>query len=136
MNAKFEIADLDHVVIRCRDIARARDFYTGILGCTVERTIDAIGLIQMRAGAGMIDLVPADGESPPVRESRNIDHFCVGIVAAEMTEVARHLRELGVEVIGEPAQRYGARGLGLSIYIRDPEGNVVELKQVPSDAHR
>ena len=47
-----------------------------------------------------------------------------------MNEVARFLRENSVEVTGEPAQRYGATGMGLSIYIRDPEGNVVELKQI------
>ena len=134
MSAPFEIADLDHVVIRCRDIARARDFYTRILGCRVERTIESMGLIQMRAGASMIDLVPADEAHAPSGDARNVDHFCLGVLAKDLGEVARHLRALDVEVIGEPAQRYGARGMGMSVYIRDPEGNVVELKQIPPRA--
>jgi catechol-2,3-dioxygenase len=40
-----------------------------------------------------------------------------------------YLTAAGVETIGEPMVRYGARGYGLSIYCRDPEGNVVELKR-------
>jgi catechol 2,3-dioxygenase-like lactoylglutathione lyase family enzyme len=128
MTLPFEIAELDHVVIRCRDQARALGFYTGVLGLAEERRIDAIGLIQLRAGASMIDLVPAERRD---EEGRNVDHVCVGVRARDMNEVARHLRERGVEVLGDPAHRYGARGMGLSIYVRDPEGNVIELKQMP-----
>lgn len=80
----------------------------------------------------MIDLVPAKGEIE--ENSRNVDHLCLGIVAEDMAEVARTLRDSAVEVMGEPANRYGARGMGLSVYIRDPEGNVVELKQMPASA--
>jgi glyoxylase I family protein len=125
----LRVAELDHVVVRCRDQSRSLDFYDRILGCPEERRIEAIGLIQLRAGASMIDLVPAD--PPPTHEGRNVDHFCVGIVAADMEATARWLRAQGVEVLGEPTERYGARGMGVSLYVLDPDGNIVELKRVP-----
>jgi glyoxylase I family protein len=134
MALPFETAELDHVVLRCADQARALDFYTTVLGLKEERRIDAIGLIQLRAGRSMIDLVPAPG--PRAEQARNVDHVCLGIEAADMSEVVRYLRQHQVEVIGEPAMRYGARGMGLSIYVRDPEGNVVELKQLQPTAER
>jgi glyoxylase I family protein len=128
MSLPFKIAELDHVVLRCRDQARALEFYTGVLGLSIERRLEQIGLIQLRAGQSMLDLVPVPDRAA---QDANVDHFCLGIEAADMTEVARVLREQGIEVIGDPIQRYGARGMGLSVYIRDPEGNVVELKQIP-----
>ncbi len=129
MEARVKIAEIDHVVLRCRDQARALDFYTGILGLTEERRLERIGLIQLRAGASMLDLVPAAARD---EEGRNVDHFCLGVETADLAETARYLRSRGVEVQDEPQPRYGARGFGLSIYVRDPEGNVVELKQMPS----
>jgi glyoxylase I family protein len=125
----LKIREIDHVVLRCRDQARMIDFYTRVLGLDEERRLEAIGLIQLRAGASLIDLVPA--AEARVESARNVDHFCLGAEIADLTEAVGYLRENGVEVIGEPAMRYGARGMGLSIYLRDPEGNVVELKQMP-----
>ena len=129
MEIPLKVAELDHVVLRCRDQNRALDFYTRILGLREERRIDQIGLIQLRAGRSMIDLVPAT--HPRAEEGLNVDHLCLAVEARDLSEVASYLSELSVEVIGEPAMRYGAHGQGLSIYIRDPEGNVVELKQMP-----
>src|SRR5581483_7638617 len=113
------------------DIERALAFYVEILGLAEERRIEQIGLIQLRAGSGMIDLVPATERS---EEGRNVDHVCLGIETANMGELADFLRQKGVEVMGDPAVRYGARGMGMSIYVRDPEGNVLELKQMPARA--
>jgi len=127
MQRPLAVAELDHVVVRCRDPRRSLDFYTRILGCDEERRIEAIGLVQLRCGASMIDLVPAD--PPPTHEGRNVDHFCVGVHAADMDAVVGWLRAEGVEVLGEPTERYGARGPGLSVYVLDPDGNIVELKQ-------
>jgi catechol 2,3-dioxygenase-like lactoylglutathione lyase family enzyme len=129
VDAPLKIREIDHVVLRCRDQARMLDFYTRILGLGEERRIDQIGLIQLRAGAGMIDLVPASDAR--VESGLNVDHFCLGLEIADLDDAARYLRESAVEIVGEPAMRYGARGMGLSIYLRDPEGNVVELKQMP-----
>ena len=57
----FRIGEIDHVVLRCRDQDRTLDFYTRVLGLAEERRIAQIGLIQLRAGRSMIDLVPAGG---------------------------------------------------------------------------
>ena len=129
MDLPLKVREIDHVVLRCRDQARMIDFYTRILRLKEERRLEAIGLIQLRAGASLIDLVPAT--EARVESARNVDHFCLGAEIADLSEAVGYLRANGVEVIGEPAMRYGARGMGLSIYLRDPEGNVVELKQMP-----
>jgi glyoxylase I family protein len=78
----------------------------------------------------MLDLVPAAARG--LDTTLNLDHFCLGIEADDLDQVVRHLRDHSIEVISEPALRYGARGMGRSIYVRDPEGNVVELKQMPA----
>ena len=123
----FRVAELDHVVLRCVNQQRALEFYTGILGLTEERRIEKIGLIQLRAGQSMLDLVPAASLSDG---GRNVDHFCLGVESADFESLLSYLREHRVEMVGEAGTRYGARGMGLSIYVRDPEGNVVELKQM------
>jgi catechol 2,3-dioxygenase-like lactoylglutathione lyase family enzyme len=128
MERPLRVEELDHVVIRCRDRTRSLDFYTRVLGLAEERRLDAIGLVQLRAGRSMVDLVPAD--PPPTHEGRNVDHVCLAVDTPDVGAMARWLREQGVEVLGDPAERYGARGMGLSIYVLDPDGNVVELKQV------
>jgi glyoxylase I family protein len=125
----LKIREIDHVVLRCRDQARMLDFYTRVLGLNEERRLEAIGLIQLRAGTSLIDLVPAT--EALIESARNVDHFCLGAEIADLAETVGYLRTNGVEVIGEPGMRYGARGMGLSIYLHDPEGNVVELKQMP-----
>jgi glyoxylase I family protein len=129
MAAPLKIAELDHVVLRCTDPNRMLEFYTRVLGLTEERRIEQMGLVQLRAGASMIDLIPTyDGLQ---QNTRNVDHFCLGIEAEDMGAVAAYLGEQSVQVLGQPEKRYGARGSGLSIYILDPEGNIVELKQMP-----
>ncbi|MGH8013089.1 MAG: VOC family protein [Candidatus Binataceae bacterium] len=130
MELPLKVAELDHVVLRCANQARMLEFYTCVLGLHEERRLAHMGLVQLRAGASMLDLVPASAPRAP--DAGNVDHFCLGIEAADMNEVANYLRDRGADVIGEPAQRYGARGMGLSVYTHDPEGNVVELKQMPS----
>jgi catechol 2,3-dioxygenase-like lactoylglutathione lyase family enzyme len=127
----MRVTDLDHVVLRCRAIDQTLEFYQRVLGLTEERRLDSIGLIQLRAGRSMLDLIPMEpndgGEA-----GGNLDHFCLGIETDDIAALARQLQEMGVEVLGEPQERYGARGTGWSVYIRDPEGNKVELKQVQS----
>jgi glyoxylase I family protein len=135
MAVPFEVQELDHVVLRCHDQDRMLDFYVRILGLTEERRLEAIGLIQLRAGRSLVDLVP-DADGVP-REHPNVDHVCLAIVTPHLDAVIRYLETAGVETIGEPMVRYGARGYGLSIYCRDPEGNVIELKgpsEMPPEA--
>lgn len=132
----MKLLGLDHVVLRVRDLDAALRFYCDGLGCTEERRLDELGLVQVRAGAALIDLVPVDsplgraGGAPPAEGGRNLDHFALRIEPFEAEALSRQLRERGIEP-GEVATRYGAEGNGPSMYLRDPDGNVVELKGPP-----
>jgi glyoxylase I family protein len=131
----IDVAGLDHLVLRVADLDRAIKFYGEVLGCHVERRLEEPKLVQLRAGASMIDLVPA-GSAPPSVEAtagRNLDHFAVRINTFDFPALAAHLRRYGVAV-GEVKRRYGAEGYGSSLYITDPDGNVVELKGPPEKA--
>ncbi|WP_418318992.1 VOC family protein [Piscinibacter sakaiensis] len=136
----IKLLDIDHLVLRVVDLQRMLDFYCDVLGCTVERRNDEIGLIQLRAGASLIDLVPVDGQlgraggAAPGGEGRNLDHFCLRVADFDADLLHAELAAHGVEA-GPVTQRFGAYGLGPSIYLTDPEGNVVELKG-PPDASR
>jgi glyoxylase I family protein len=96
------IREIDHLVLRVIDLDQMLHFYCDMLGCTIERRQESIGLVQLRAGRSLVDLVPVDGEvgraggAAPGIEGRNLDHFC------------------------------------FRVDITDPEGNVVELKGPPS----
>ena len=127
--APVRLGGLDHVVLRVGDLDRAISFYQRVLGCRVERELQQPRLVQLRAGASLIDLVPA-GVSPHAaidQAARNVDHFCVRVVGFDAATLKAHLEQNGVDP-GEVHERYGAEGYGPSIYIRDPDGNTVELK--------
>ena len=133
----IRIKKLDHLVIRAKDSERLVEFYCGVLGCTVERrTSSDIGIIQLRAGEALIDIVAVDSEigrmggAAPGHEGRNMDHFCVRLETFEENAVREHLRQFGV-VGSKLEMRYGAEGNGPSMYIQDPEENTVELKGPP-----
>jgi glyoxylase I family protein len=119
----FHVERIDHVVLRVRDLAAMVKFYEQALGFKVERTLEHLGLVQMRAGASMLDLVK--GERPS--EGGNMDHLCFRIEPFERSQIETRLSPLGI-AIGETFQRYGAEGTGSSVYFNDPEGNQIELK--------
>lgn len=130
------ISRLDHVVLRVTNLAAMMDFYGGVLGCPVEKVQADLGLYQLRAGSALIDLVPVDGPlgakggAAPGPEGRNLDHFCLRVEPFDADMIIAHLRAHGAEP-APVASRYGAEGQGPSIYVADPEGNVVELKGPP-----
>jgi catechol 2,3-dioxygenase-like lactoylglutathione lyase family enzyme len=130
----FEVAGIDHIVLRTTKLQAMLEFYTGILGCEVEReTSPKIGLTQLRAGNALIDIVVVDsqlgklGGVAPSQTGNNLDHFCLQLKSISEEEMIAHLESNGVEV-GEFDDRYGAQGFGKSVYVKDPEGNVVELR--------
>ena len=133
----ISIRDIDHVVLRVRDIDAMRRFYCDVLGATHVAYRPEFGMSHLRAGASMIDLVAVDGKlgmaggAAPGREGRNLDHLCLRVEPFDQDAIVAHLKRHGVE-IGEIRRRYGAEGNGISIYVTDPEGNTVELKG-PSD---
>lgn len=125
----FEILGLDHVVLRVADMDRMLRFYREVLGCDEERRVDAIGLVQLRAGRSLIDLIQEKvGRSQP---GRNMDHFALRIEPFDEGVLRADLEGHGVPV-GAVESRYGADGQGPSLYIEDPEGNTVELKGPPA----
>jgi glyoxylase I family protein len=134
----FRLLGLDHVVLRACDAKRLVAFYRDVLGCAVEREQPAFGLVQLRAGRALIDVVDvaaARGQvagPPPGADGggRNMDHLCLRIEPFDAGVIAAHLRHHGVAP-GEIGRRYGAEGEGPSLYLADPEGNVVELKGPP-----
>ena len=129
------IRGIDHVVFRVVDLDRMARFYIDVLGARFEMHQEAIGLYQVRIGDALIDLVPVDGKlgamggAAPGTEGRNVDHVCFRVLPwdgdAILAELASH------DIEGEIVSRYGAEGEGPSIYLHDPEGNMLELKGPP-----
>ena len=132
----INLRDIDHVVLRVVDLDRVAGFYIDVLGARWEKKQEAVGLYQLRAGSALIDLVPVDGKlgrmggAAPGSEGRNLDHLCLRVEPFDEAAIRAHLARHGVAA-GETASRFGAEGEGPSIYISDPEGNVVELKGPP-----
>ena len=132
----IRIREIDHVVLRVRDLERSLHFYTEVLGCHEERRIEKLGLVQLRAGASLIDLVPVDlplgqaGGAPPGKEGRNVDHVALRLVELDADAVVAHLKAHGIEP-SEIGIRYGAEGNGPSLYLNDPDDNVIELRGEP-----
>ena len=135
----FAILGLDHVVLRIRDRGRMLHFYCDLLGCTLERELEDLGLIQLRAGASIIDLLPIDKplgqarQGEPLPQHANLEHFCLRIEPFDEAALRRHFQAHGM-AFEPPEVRYGADGFGLSVYLTDPEGNIVELKGSPQKA--
>lgn len=132
----LNLQGLDHLVLRVVDLEAMLGFYVDALGCTVERRQDEIGLVQLRAGRSLIDLVPVTGKlgrlggAAPGTEGRNLDHFCLRVEPFDEAAIRSHLAAHGVDA-GRTESRYGAEGEGPSLYLADPEGNVIELKGPP-----
>jgi glyoxylase I family protein len=131
----FELEGIDHVVLLVDDMAQSERFYREVVGCTVENALPQYGMLQLRAGAALIDLVDISGEEgawarPPAPGGRNMDHVCIATGRWDEGAMRAHLAAHRVEIV-EEGIRGGARGDGLSFYVRDPSGNTLELKGPP-----
>lgn len=118
----FEPLGLDHVVLRVRDQEASRRFYTDVLGCTVDHINPRASLLQLRFGEHLIDLVPGH------RGEAGMDHFCLSVRCADLGAAREDLVAKGVAVIGAVVDRRGAFGTGPSLYLKDPDGYLIELK--------
>ncbi len=133
MSHAIRVVGIDHVVLRVANVKLALRFYVDVLGCREERCVEELGLYQLRAGQSLIDLVDVEGPlgkaggPPPGRGGRNVDHVALRIEGFEEAALREHLLHHGIEP-SDVAERYGADGVGPSMYIRDPDGNVIELK--------
>jgi catechol 2,3-dioxygenase-like lactoylglutathione lyase family enzyme len=129
----IEIVGIDHLVLRTTQLERMRKFYVDVLGCAVEQQSSVeFGLTQLRAGNAMIDLVTVDstlgraGGAAPEPEGNNLDHFCLQVKAVSEQALTAYLQSHGIDV-PEFSERYGAQGVCRTVYIKDPDGNTVEL---------
>lgn len=135
---KPTIRDIDHVVIRAADPAAMARFYCEALGCAIEKEQLEIGLTQLRAGRSLIDLLAVGskldrGDSGVPGQGRNMDHLCLRIEHYDAAQLRAHLTAHGAR-LGQEGRRYGADGFGQSLYLFDPEGNMVELKGPPESS--
>jgi len=134
----LRIKDIDHIVLRVRDLEPMIDFYCNVIGCSVEWRRPEIGLVHLRAGNAMIDLAAVDGPTgarggpAPGLDGHNLDHVCLRLHDFEVDAVTKHLESHGVK-LGKTSSRFGAEGRSVSIYLNDPEGNTVELKGAKQD---
>lgn len=118
----FDPLGLDHVVLRVRDQQVAERFYVDVLGATLDHVNTAASLVQLRFGEQLIDLLPG------ARGEDGMDHLCLSIRCPDLVAVRDALAARGVRVEGDVARRRGAYGTGPSLYIRDPDGYLIELK--------
>ncbi|MFY9513068.1 MAG: VOC family protein [Rubrivivax sp.] len=130
----FAVQRIDHLVLRVKDLERAIVFYRDLLGVAVEKRRDDLGLVHLRAGVSMIDLVAVDGAlgraggAAPGAEARNVDHLCLRVEPFDEAAILAHLQARGVACSGRAERNFGAEGVGPSLYLQDPDGNSVELK--------
>jgi catechol 2,3-dioxygenase-like lactoylglutathione lyase family enzyme len=127
----FTPLGLDHVVFRVKDQPASTRFYVDVLGCTVDHVNERISLVHLRFGEHYIDLLPATAEAP-ASVAGGVDHVCLSIYCDDLGKLAAALRQRGVALEGDVVERRGAYGTGPSIYLRDPDGHVVELKPRPA----
>ncbi|MFR9778561.1 VOC family protein [Micromonospora sp. MS34] len=122
------VTGFDHLVLTVADVERALDFYCGILGLAPVRVgrwrAGEVPFPSVRVNAEtIIDLVRGEPDGS------NVDHFCLVVEPLDWAEVI----EAGVfTVLTGPVQRFGAQGSATSIYVRDPDGNTVELRWYPT----
>ena len=127
---------IDHLLLLVHGLRPAVTFYRDVLGCGIENELPEFGMVQLRAGAALIDLVDIDAiegrwACPDVTGGRNVDHVCLAVAEYDEQELRSHLAAHDVQII-EEGLHDGARGNSLSIYFRDPSGNTIELKGPPS----
>ena len=127
------ITEMDHIVLRTRDVEESLRFYTEVLGLKGER------VEQWRAGEvrfpsarlnadTIIDFFASDSIPNGRDDAKNQDHFCMVIDYTDMEELKAHFEGIGVEIQAGPGKRWGSHGDGISLYIYDPDDNVVELR--------
>ncbi len=132
----MQILALDHAVLRAADLTAMTDFYTRVLGLGLDREVPELGLVHLRAGRSMLDLIAVSGKlgatggAAPGSEGRNLDHLCLRIEPFDEAALRARFAAHGV-ALSEVHDNYGAEGRGPSVYLQDPEGNVIELKGPP-----
>ncbi|MCH8802059.1 MAG: VOC family protein [Chloroflexi bacterium] len=131
--ALVKITEMDHIVLRNKDVEVSLRFYTEVLGLKAERVekwrAGEVRFPSARINADtIIDFFGTDQEPVGKDGAKNQDHFCMVIEPTDMEELKAKFEALGVEIQAGPGQRWGSHGDGISLYIYDPDDNVVELR--------
>jgi len=130
----IEVNRIDHVVLLVADLERSVRFYAEVLGMHEERRLDEFGMVQMRAGASLVDLQQAKKTGRRGwRGGHNMHHVAFNLAHFNEKKLRAHLKAHGISA-GEVRPRYGADGRGKTLDLIDPDGNLIELKG-PSTAH-
>jgi catechol 2,3-dioxygenase-like lactoylglutathione lyase family enzyme len=129
----IRLRSLDHFVLRVRDLGTSLGFYRDLLGLSVEGLEEfdqgRRPFVSLRVGDQLLDLVPDPTYDREAASNGGFLHFCV-TAEGPFQEVVKALRDARVPMLqDEPLPRGGARGMGLSIYVQDPDGYVVEVKE-------
>jgi len=124
---------LDHIVLNVRDMDRELDFYCEVIGLVPERLAEfregKVLFPSVRLNADtLIDLAPPTLWSGDRVGASNLNHFCLSIEAAEWPKLLDRLAHAGVEMDAGPMTLWGAHGNATSYYLKDPEGNHVEIR--------
>jgi catechol 2,3-dioxygenase-like lactoylglutathione lyase family enzyme len=131
----FGLERIDHVLLLVDGMERALAFYQQVLGCRLQARMARFAMAELSAGAStvaLVDVAVAEGQwaRPAAAGGRNLDHLCLALGPHEEAALRRHLAAHGVEIVEEG--RHGGPGdNSLSLYVRDPSGNVIELKSLP-----
>lgn len=135
MRRQVSVKDFDHLVLTVRDVERSLEFYSGLLG------LEPVRVAEWRAGevpfpsvrvspTTLIDLFGRRTTEPVVPTVPNVDHICLVVEPLDW----QHVLDAAVFTVLEgPVERFGARGTANSVYVRDPDGNRVELRWYPQD---
>ena len=128
-----KITEMDHIVLRNRDVEVALKFYTEVLGMKAERVEEwRAGEVRFPSARlnddTIIDFFGSDQQPIGKEDAKNQDHFCMVIEPTDMEELKSKFEALGVEIQAGPGKRWGSHGDGISLYVYDPDNNVVELR--------
>jgi len=134
-DSAIQVQGLDHFVLRVRDLERSLAFYRDLLGLRIqflnEYRAGTRPFVSACIGEQLLDLVPDPAYDPAAgMNAGGFMHVCVRVAHPAMAQLIPLLQARGVELIDDqPVPRMGATGMGLSIYVRDPDGYIVELKE-------
>ena len=128
-----KITEMDHIVLRNKDVEVSLKFYTKVLGLQAERVDEwragEVRFPSARINADtIIDFFGTDQEPIGKEGDKNQDHYCMVIEPTDMEELKSKFEAMGVEIQAGPGKRWGSHGDGISLYIYDPDDNVVELR--------
>ncbi|QYJ77746.1 VOC family protein [Shewanella acanthi] len=124
----MRVTRLDHLVLTVKDIETSVQFYQSVLG--MKKSVFANDRIALNFGDQKINLHQAGAEFEPKAEraTPGSADLCF-VVSHSITEVLKHLQALNIAIVEGPVQRTGATGRINSVYIRDPDLNLLELSE-------